>query len=350
MSSVVELSTSLTTGGGRCGHATSATAIEVVRKAHGPKLLRHTCGLCHRGWWERDGAVVDVGEALALIKRVARLPKEAMATGTPMGDRAPQGPSAAPPEPPPAGFVALLGWVAQAIETTLVVFAVAEHPGWRTVSLPPAAPGVERATGALGRRGARPAVVEALRSVALLNVAAQLRAPSVFPKSYLATNFPDILASRVGTVVAAALNGAGSQPRAVIVAGYEELGAHAPHHVSPATVGSMGKLLATAYRRLGHYSFTPPPPFEPDGHDGLVGTSSDKQPVVPTSLPSALLGDPDTLMRPNEVAAIFQVHPRSINNWVASGTVPAVHTPGGHIRIRRGDVADLYLSRGPGAL
>jgi excisionase family DNA binding protein len=349
MSSVVDRSTALAPGRGRCAHASFATAIDVVDRARGPKLRRHTCGYCHRSWWERDGVEIDVRQALALISQAAGLPRAAPRKNRPSAKAAREelnAPCSPAREPVPAGFVALLGWVAHAIGTRLVVFAVTGQGGWHTVTLSPA-PAAKRRPGSECQRTPQSGVLDAMQRETLLNAVAQLRVPSVLPKGYLATNFPEILGGRVASVVAASLCGADGEPRAVIMAAYEGTGAADMHRVSPAAVGTMGKLLATAYRRLCNHQVAPTLPPVTEGRESDAERAAAEE-GTPRSLPPPLAGDPDDLMRPNEVAAIFGVHPRSINNWVSSGTLVAVHTLGGHIRIRRGDVADLYLSKASG--
>lgn len=53
------------------------------------------------------------------------------------------------------------------------------------------------------------------------------------------------------------------------------------------------------------------------------------------SLPSI---KPDTLLTSHQVGSLLQVNPSSINKWVKEGRLPAFRTPGGHRRIRAGDV------------
>jgi excisionase family DNA binding protein len=47
------------------------------------------------------------------------------------------------------------------------------------------------------------------------------------------------------------------------------------------------------------------------------------------------------LLRVPEVAQRFQVHPNTVRNWVRSGDLRSLRTPGGHYRINPDDVADL---------
>jgi excisionase family DNA binding protein len=42
-----------------------------------------------------------------------------------------------------------------------------------------------------------------------------------------------------------------------------------------------------------------------------------------------------TLMRPGEVAALFRVHPQTLDRWVRAGFIEVRRTPGGHMRFDR---------------
>ncbi len=46
----------------------------------------------------------------------------------------------------------------------------------------------------------------------------------------------------------------------------------------------------------------------------------------------------DTLLTSHEVAELLQVNPSSVNNWIRQEHLHAFRTPGGHRRIRAGDV------------
>lgn len=45
----------------------------------------------------------------------------------------------------------------------------------------------------------------------------------------------------------------------------------------------------------------------------------------------------DLLLTSAEVAAMFRVRRKTVSNWAAAGKIPALYTPGGHIRIRESD-------------
>lgn len=46
----------------------------------------------------------------------------------------------------------------------------------------------------------------------------------------------------------------------------------------------------------------------------------------------------ERLLRPDQVAAVFNVSPRTVTYWAAIGRFPSVRTPGGQYRFRRADV------------
>ena len=46
----------------------------------------------------------------------------------------------------------------------------------------------------------------------------------------------------------------------------------------------------------------------------------------------------DSLLTSYQVGALLQVNPSSVNKWVKDGRIPAFRTPGGHRRIRAGDL------------
>lgn len=50
----------------------------------------------------------------------------------------------------------------------------------------------------------------------------------------------------------------------------------------------------------------------------------------------------ERLMKPGEVAPLFNVQESTVKRWARSGKIPSVRTPGGEIRIRPSDVAALF--------
>lgn len=52
----------------------------------------------------------------------------------------------------------------------------------------------------------------------------------------------------------------------------------------------------------------------------------------------------DRLLTPAEVAAIFQVHPKTVTRWANAGRINSIRTPGRHRRIWESDVQALLDS------
>jgi excisionase family DNA binding protein len=53
----------------------------------------------------------------------------------------------------------------------------------------------------------------------------------------------------------------------------------------------------------------------------------------------------EQLLRPGQVAALFQVSRRTISDWARAGKLDAIITPGGHRRFRATQVRALLESR-----
>ena len=53
------------------------------------------------------------------------------------------------------------------------------------------------------------------------------------------------------------------------------------------------------------------------------------------------LPDPERLLTPAEVAAIFRVDPKTVTRWARDGRLSAVRTLGGHRRYREAEVLAL---------
>src|SRR5487761_64403 len=70
-----------------CSHQASAPYIDVMRNRHNTTLRRHECGPCRCNWWESDGKLVGISDALRMITRAAGTPQ----TPLPQGKR-PLGP------------------------------------------------------------------------------------------------------------------------------------------------------------------------------------------------------------------------------------------------------------------
>ena len=50
----------------------------------------------------------------------------------------------------------------------------------------------------------------------------------------------------------------------------------------------------------------------------------------------------DVMMTPGEVAALFDVTPKTVGRWDAAGVLVAVRTPGGHRRFPATRVYELF--------
>lgn len=57
--------------------------------------------------------------------------------------------------------------------------------------------------------------------------------------------------------------------------------------------------------------------------------------------------DPERLLTPREVAAMFRVDPKTVTRWAQAGKLQYVRTLGGHRRYRAGDVEALLAGEHP---
>ena len=46
---------------------------------------------------------------------------------------------------------------------------------------------------------------------------------------------------------------------------------------------------------------------------------------------------PSRLLRPSQLARFWELHPATVNLWIAQGRLPAIRSPGNHFRIRIAD-------------
>lgn len=56
--------------------------------------------------------------------------------------------------------------------------------------------------------------------------------------------------------------------------------------------------------------------------------------------------DPDCLLTSHEVGELLQINPSSVVKWVNDGLLPAYRTPGGHRRIKPGDLVNFLRGHG----
>lgn len=54
--------------------------------------------------------------------------------------------------------------------------------------------------------------------------------------------------------------------------------------------------------------------------------------------------NPEVLLTPSEVAAIFRVDPKTVTRWAKAGKLTAIRTLGGHRRYRKSEVQMLLES------
>ena len=57
--------------------------------------------------------------------------------------------------------------------------------------------------------------------------------------------------------------------------------------------------------------------------------------------------DPERLLTPREVAAMFRVDPKTVTRWAQAGKLQYVRTLGGHRRYRSMDVEALLAGEAP---
>ena len=48
--------------------------------------------------------------------------------------------------------------------------------------------------------------------------------------------------------------------------------------------------------------------------------------------------NPDALLTPAEVAALFRVNPKTVTRWARAGKITAIRTLGGHRRFRASEI------------
>lgn len=56
------------------------------------------------------------------------------------------------------------------------------------------------------------------------------------------------------------------------------------------------------------------------------------------------MNNPEVLLTPSEVAALFRVDPKTVTRWSKSGKLTAIRTLGGHRRYRASEVNALLNS------
>jgi excisionase family DNA binding protein len=54
-------------------------------------------------------------------------------------------------------------------------------------------------------------------------------------------------------------------------------------------------------------------------------------------------GQPERLLTPGEVAALFRVDPKTVTRWAKAGKLSSIRTLGGHRRYRAAEIEALLL-------
>ncbi|BDH55648.1 hypothetical protein MTP03_05870 [Tsukamurella sp. PLM1] len=68
-------------------------------------------------------------------------------------------------------------------------------------------------------------------------------------------------------------------------------------------------------------------------HQNLAQRTADPRTAAPRQ--------PERLMTPGQVAALFNVNPKTVTRWAGAGLLGSVRTPGGHRRFRASEVFAL---------
>lgn len=59
--------------------------------------------------------------------------------------------------------------------------------------------------------------------------------------------------------------------------------------------------------------------------------------------------DPEELLTPSEVAAMFRVNPKTVTRWARSGKISAIRTLGGHRRFKASEIRKFLEDAGEGS-
>ncbi len=62
---------------------------------------------------------------------------------------------------------------------------------------------------------------------------------------------------------------------------------------------------------------------------------------------TGLPGEPEHLLTPAEVAALFRVDPKTVTRWAKAGKLTSIRTLGGHRRYRSSEVHALLDAHSP---
>ena len=65
---------------------------------------------------------------------------------------------------------------------------------------------------------------------------------------------------------------------------------------------------------------------------------------MPTNPAHNSQSDPEQLLTPSEVAAMFRVNPKTVTRWARAGKISAIRTLGGHRRFKASEI-QKYLEQ-----
>jgi excisionase family DNA binding protein len=60
--------------------------------------------------------------------------------------------------------------------------------------------------------------------------------------------------------------------------------------------------------------------------------------------------EPEALLTPSEVAAMFRVDPKTVTRWAKSGKLSSIRTLGGHRRFRESEVRAVLYGTSTGSV
>lgn len=82
-----------------------------------------------------------------------------------------------------------------------------------------------------------------------------------------------------------------------------------------------------------------PSPIDLDNDLDIPSRAHDAERDTPASITPEFATE--HTLTPSDVAAIFNVRPKTVSRWADSGELPCITTPGGHRRFRQADVVAL---------